>query len=354
MHRKVSIHAWLFLIFGYLSDRCFVLSLDAESTTPEGSPAPNYAPVGGGQQQPPAAPDTSSILKALADMAKQNSSAPPPANPLSALTAQQPAVDNHQTPQLPTATPATTGVNPYTPFGGALGGLAQNPLVSQSQAPASLAAAPTPVPANPLAALLPQATAPPPPPTLPPAAPTIAPDALQQQLQLIQLMAAQGIPQEQWATALQILSLSNSANMGGLGAAATGYGGMNPWAQPPRPADFNDRERDYGRSSANQYRRRSRSPSGRDRRRDFSPPRRRESPVYGEYRGDSPVRRGEMRGRRGGGNEYRQRTPPYARRRRSPSPKDPNLPPPGPKMVEWDYSIGMGNIKGSLFAGPYP
>lgn len=348
--------------------------LDVESTTPEGSPGPNYAPYGIPQQQQASngaastnpgqsAPDTSSILKALADMAKQNTAAPAapaapaPTNPLSALNPQAAAPQPVTNPVEQAAQPATSqaGMNPYaagamaaTPFA-PLGNMAQNPLVqpqSQSHTPNPMTA-----PQNPLAAFLPQATAAPAPaqPT-----PAVAPDALQHQLQLLQMLAAQGIPQEQWATALQILSLSNAANMANIPGQPPAFGGMpgqpmNPWAPRPdsqtRDLDPRDRERDYIRSPPGQYRRRSRSP-GWDRRRDVSPPRRRNSPIYGEYHGDSPGRRGgdprDMRGRR----DYRQRSPP-GRRRRSLSPrKDPNLPPPGPKLIEWDYSIGQGNLKG--------
>ncbi|OJI88316.1 hypothetical protein ASPTUDRAFT_136091 [Aspergillus tubingensis CBS 134.48] len=360
-------------------------SQNVESTTPEGSPAPNYMPLGG-QQQPlngvpsttsaQQAPDTSSILKALADMAKQNTTTPAaPAvaaqtNPLNALTQQstvpQPASSSvDQASQGPNG---QAGVNPYaagsmaTPFAG-LSSVAQNPALvppppqtqSQNHTPNPLAAA-----QNPLAALLPQATAAPAQPTAP-----IGPDALQQQLQLLQLLAAQGIPQEQWATALQILSLSNAAGMGGMTAGQApppfnlpGQPVANAWGARPdsQSREFDrdrERDRDYMRSPPGQYRRRSRSP-GWDRRREASPPRRRDSPVYGEYHGDSPGRRGgDPRGRRG--NEYRQRSPP-GRRRRTPSPprKDPTLPPPGPKFIEWDYSIGQGNIKvlsRTLFVG---
>ncbi|KAI9933355.1 hypothetical protein ASPWEDRAFT_30196 [Aspergillus wentii DTO 134E9] len=356
-------------------------SHNVESTTPEGSPAPNYIPLGGPapqQQQAtngatsttPAqsAPDTSSILKALADMAKQNTAAPAApavpaqANPLSALNPQStvPQPVSSSVDQASHAPNGQAGVNPYaagamaTPFA-ALGGVAQNPALvqpqSQSHTPNPLAAA-----QNPLAALLPQATAAPAQPT-----PTVAPDALQQ-LQLLQLLAAQGIPQEQWATALQILSLSNATGMAPMSGQAPGFNlpgqSVNAWGRPDSQSrDMDrDRERDYMRSPPGQYRRRSRSP-GWDRRRDVSPPRRRDSPVYGEYHGDSPGRRGgdprDIRGRRG--NDYRQRSPP-GRRRRSPSPprKDPNLPPPGPKFIEWDYSIGQGNIKvlsRTLFVG---
>lgn len=349
------------------SDRAVI---DVESTTPEGSPAPNSNLFGGAQQQaqangapssgtPQSAPDTSSILKALADMAKQNTAAPPapavPAqtSPLSALSQPQGAASQPVSSVEPAAN-GHAGVNPFAagamaPFA-ALSNVAQNPALvqpqSQSQTPNPLGAA-----QNPLAALLPQATAAPAQTT-----PSLAPDALQQQLQLLQLLAAQGIPQEQWATALQLLSFSSAANMGNVAAGQVpgfnlGAQNVNAWGgrADSQSRDFDrDRERDYMRSPPGGYRRRSRSP-GWDRRRDVSPPRRRDSPVYGEYHGDSPGRRGDPRGRRG--NDYRQRSPP-GRRRRSPSPrKDPNLPPPGPKLVEWDYSIGQGNIKGlsSLF-----
>ncbi|EED15124.1 RNA binding protein Nrd1, putative [Talaromyces stipitatus ATCC 10500] len=331
---------------------------NVESTTPDGSPAPGVNPLAGLQTQPQAAagatatPDTSSILKALADMAKQNPSAPAApgapaqANPLSVLN-----------PQSATPLPASTSVDqvatganvsPYgNPFA-ALGNLAPTPV------PNTLPAAQP----NPLAALLPQAAAG----AQQPAAP-VTPDVFQQ-VQLLQLLAAQGIPQDQWATALQILSLSNNANpaaaaaaagLPNMGAAPGGYNmpdmsGQQGWGgHGDRDGDRDrGRDRNYMRSPPNQYRRRSGSP-GWDRRREASPPRRRDSPVYGEYGGDSPGRRG---GRR---NDYRQRSPP-GRRRRSPSPphKDVSLPPPGPKLVEWDYSIGQGNIKvlsRTLFVG---
>lgn len=303
------------------------------------------------------APDTSSILKALADMAKQNPAAPAapavPAqsNPLGALAQQSaaPQAVSSSVDQTSQAPVSQAAVNPFAagsmqaPFAG-LGNVAQNPALVQPQ---SQSHTPNPLTAqNPLAALLPQSTAAP----AQPAAPAMGGDALQQQFQLLQLLAAQGIPQEQWGTALQILSLSNAANMGNApGQAAAGYTNLpgqnvNAWGSRPDSQSRDDRDRDYMRSPPGQYRRRSRSP-GWDRRRDLSPPRRRDSPVYGEYHGDSPGRRGDMRGRRI--NDYRQRSPP-GRRRRSPSPprKDPTLPPPGPKLIEWDYSIGQGMIKG--------
>ncbi|KAK2770353.1 hypothetical protein FQN53_005577 [Emmonsiellopsis sp. PD_33] len=349
------------------------VQLNVESTTPEGSPAPNFIPLGGAQQQqqqaPAAVPDTSSILKALADMAKNNTAAPA-ASSAPAQTSSN-SIYNAQTPAQP-AVPSSVdqaaqqsngqAVNPFpgnlaNQFAG-LSNMAQNPNMFPNQTQPA-AANPLAAAQNPLAALMPQA-----------APGAFTPDALQQ-LSLLQLMAAQGIPQDQWATALQILSLSGAANagMGNMNPAAAlaAFGqqpaSQNAWGAPAQDAASRDRDRDnrgreherdeYMRSPPGGYRRRSRSP-GWDRRREASPPRRRDSPVYGEYHGDSPGRnRGDARGRRP--NDYRQRSPP-GRRRRSPTPprKEAALPPPGPKYVEWDYSIGQGNIKvlsRTLFVG---
>lgn len=332
---------------------------NVESNTPEGSPAPNANPLGIPQQpaQSAAAPDTSSILKALADMAKNNTAAPaaPSAlaqtNPLSAFTPAAPADSASQAP---------AGLNPYAaapaanPFAG-IPGMAQNPALqpqSQSGTPNPMAAA------NPLAAMLPQAAQP----------AGIDPNTAAH-LQIMSMLAAQGIPQDQWATALQIFSSVSGNGMGGM-PAMQGMQGMpgfpsvqgqnvGGWGRPDSQ-NMDDRGREYPRSPPTGYRRRSRSP-GWDRRRTASPPRRRDSPVYGEYHGDSPGRRGgDPRDARGRRNEYRQRSPPGGARggrRRSPSPprnKDPNLPPPGPKFIEWDYSIGQGMMKvlsRTLFVG---
>ncbi|EDN09812.1 conserved hypothetical protein [Histoplasma mississippiense (nom. inval.)] len=283
--------------------------------------------AGSGQPAPPA-PDTSSILKALADMAKTVQQHPQ--QPQACHATSPHSIFNPQNP-VPQAMPASVdpaaqqpngqAVNPFATAAAAgnlanqfagLSNMAQNPSIFPNQGQAS-AAASNPLAAvaaaaqqNPLAALMPQAGA-------------LPPETLQQ-LSLLQLMAAQGIPQDQWATALQILSLSNTSSSGMVN--------MNPATASP----------------------------GWDRRREVSPPRRRDSPVYGEYHGDSPGRNRDTRdsrGRRPG--EYRQRSPP-GRRRRSPTPprKEATLPPPGPKFLEWDYSIGQGNIKvlsRTLFVG---
>ncbi|KAG0157996.1 hypothetical protein PDIDSM_5509 [Penicillium digitatum] len=321
---------------------------NVESNTPEGSPAPNANPIGIPQQS--AAPDTSSILKALADMAKQNTTAPAapsshaPANPLGAFNSASVTPANDPSSHMAAAMNALGAGGPVAPPFAGMPGMGQNPALQpqgQSGTPISMPAA------NPLTAMLPQAAQP-------------APDsnAMAQQLQLLQMLAAQGIPQDQWGTALQLFSMTNNGGMGGI-PGMPGMPGMPVMPGGPM-AGFNpmqgqnvggwghsdtqnkdDRGRDYPRSPPTGYRRRSRSP-GWDRRRTASPPRRHPR---------------DVRGRRG--NEYRQRSPPGGRggRRRSPSParnKDPNLPPPGPKFIEWDYSIGQGMIKvlsRTLFVG---
>lgn len=359
------------------SDELFLPSLDAATTTPEGSPAPGFIPLGVSQSAASAAPalpapDTSSILKALADMAKQSSAAAPAtsgapaqASPNSVLNPQNAAVPQPVSSSVDQAGQQSNGqaVNPLAGSLAQLAGLS-NPAQNQSMFPTQTQApainplqAPQP---NPLAAFMPQATA--------AGAPAMTPDALQQQLALIQLLAQQGIPQDQWATALQLLTLTNAASnpaapMGNFNPAAAlppfgqmpaAPGGQNAWGAPTAPAghegpsrDERDHGREYMRSPRGGLRGRSRSP-GWDRRREATPPRRRDSPVYGEYHGgNSPARNRDARdGGRGG--RYRQRSPP-GRRRRSPTPphKEHVLPPPGPKYMEYDYSIGQGNIKGS-------
>ena len=241
------------------------------------------------------------------------------------------------TPQIPSSTVDRTsqpnGQN-VNPLGALLAGLS-NGTQSQGQA----APLPTNMPSNPLAALFPQAQG------QAQVPPSMGIDP--QQLQLLQLLQSQGIPQDQWGTALQLLNLTNAnaprPNVGGLPGfpppAQNAWGGRN---EPPRD--------DYVRSPP--YRRRSRSP-GWERRREPSPPRRRDSPVYGEYRGTSPGRNGDRdRGRR----DYRQRSPAGRRggRRSVTPPKETSLPPPGPKYVEFDYSLGPGMIKvlsRTLFVG---
>jgi protein NRD1 len=277
-------------------------------------------------------------------MAKQTTAAPP----ASGLPAQA-SMNNLLGAQngLPQSTPSSVDQGPsaangqaVNPLGALFAGMS-NGVQSQNQNQAQNVAA-----QNPLASLLPRAQVP----TMPQATP-LGQDP-QQQFQLIQLMAAQGIPPDQWGTALQLLALQGAngqSNVGGVPNFAPPPPGANGWGGQSRDAQGPD----YMRSPPSQYRRRSRSP-GWDRRRDLSPPRRRDSPVYGDYRGDAAGRNRDDRGGRRG-NEYRQRSPPGRRRRTpTPPPKDVPLPPPGVKNVQFDPSIGKGNIKvlsRTLFVG---
>lgn len=174
-------------------------------------------------------------------------------------------------------------------------------------------------------------------------------EALNQQVLLIQLLMQQGIPQDQWAPIIQALS-SGAANAGAVQA-----GFQNFWNSNGR----NDGQlRDGSMRSpppAGRYpnRDRSRSPQGWGRERGQSPPRRRDSPTYGDYDGDSAGRgdpydrRGRGRGGRGRDNDYRQRSPPGNRRGRSPDTPDRyTLPPGGPKWVDYDPTVGKDSIKG--------
>jgi protein NRD1 len=160
-----------------------------------------------------------------------------------------------------------------------------------------------------------------------------APDA-QVQIQLIQALAQNGVPPDQWAAALQILN-AQTANGGNGGQ--PGQWGANGAASRDRDAST--------RSPLGQGRRRSRSP-GFDRRRGASPDRR---------RGDASGNPNPFRDERRGGGDYRQRSP-QGRRRRSPSPQknEPGLPPPGPRNIQFDRTLPPGHIKvlsRTLFVG---
>lgn len=343
----------------HLTNGCALSSLDVQSTTPEGTPSPDTFMTG--QQQTnqtsaaPAQQNTSAILAALANMAKQSSSAPA-APGLSAqasmhnLLGQQNGQLQPPLSSVDQALSATNGqaVNPLGALFAGMSGMSNGGQgMNQNQNPNPMTAQP-----NPLAALLPQmqSQAQAPVPFAMPqstAAAAVSPD-VQQQIQLIQLMATQGIPPDQWATALQLLN----PNAPKLAAA-----GMPNFGQPPQASAWggqNDgRSRDgHGQDfvrSPPYGRRRSRSP-GWDRRRDVSPPRRRDSPVYGEYHGDSPGRnRGDRD--RGGRRDYRQRSPP-GRRHNSLSPPQ-ALPPPGQKTILFE-NLPKGMIKvlsRTLFVG---
>lgn len=202
----------------------------------------------------------------------------------------------------------------------------------------------------------------PPPPMIPqaPGPGLVTPEAFQQPLQILQALHAQGVPQDQWATVLSVLMSGGAAQ-----APNPTFPPQQPsWQQNGAYAPSNDASRDrngyndqYMRSPPGRHRNRSRSrsPASWDRRRDVTPPRRRDSPVYGDYDGDGSGRNSNSRGNfgrsnRGNGanNDYRQRSPAQDRFRRSASPRRPDsvLPPPGPKWMEFDRTMAEGTIKG--------
>lgn len=303
------------------------------------------------------APNTTSILAALANIAKQNA-------PVAAPTVVQPATQPHQngTSNVQKAIPQQVQPS-LTQVTYPVSGQAVNAAAAGASIPAQFAglnfngaAAQTSsiAPSNPVAALtalLPQAT-----PT-PNANPNPVADALQQQLALIQLLAQQGIPQENWGPFLAAVS-------GGQNAGPTA-GTAAAWQQPSAQQGWTDqmsRDRIGGSSGErirsppsrrHQDRSRSRSPpGGRRRDRDGSPPRRRDSPTYGEYSGEGGSR-GDVYGWRGrdggrGRDSYRQRSPADRRGRGSNTP-DRHGPPAGPpKWVEYDPTLGKDNIKGMI------
>ena len=184
--------------------------------------APGFNPLGGPTAPAngsAAAPDTSSILKALADMAKVNPGAP----------------------TLPQAS---------VPVPAAIGALSPNLL----------------------AAMIPQAGTP----GMPDS------NALGQQPQLLQLLASQGSPQDQWSAAIQIYKMTNQMGSANPDQMPTIPGmplpGAPAWGAPGAQGRASWDNRSPGGS-----RRRSRSPGWGRTRRTAAPPRCRDSFVYGDH-----------------------------------------------------------------------
>ena len=164
------------------------------------------------------------------------------------------------------------------------------------------------------------------------------------QLGYIRAFQANNVPQESWASLLELLSKVGAPFNGGNATPTPGYGGF-AGSQDVSAHDRNGLDQNMPEYRARNGRNRSRSPNAWDRHRGASPPRRRDSPVYGEYgsdRGRGDGRRNNARG--GGQNAYRQRSP-DARSRRSPSPPR-AFGPPQPKWIEYDRTMPQGEIKG--------
>lgn len=314
----------------------FLLSVDPRSTTPSGTPPKESLPLNesNGNIASAVAPraDTSQILKALADMAKTNTTAAPgmpsQASPINVPNLQN-AFQQRMNSSVNPATSAPHYVQPVNVPGAAIGA---NPFAGvMSSAPnfalnQGMAGGQTNVHANPV---MPQGT---------------APEALQQQVQLIQMLQAQGVPQDQWATMLQVLMAAGTVG-GGVPSVPAQPNWQQNGGRDDSSRDRNGYDNSYNiRSPSGRYRdhrSRSRSPGGYNRRREPTPPRRRDSPSYGDYgRGGRSGRQERSR------NEYRQRSPP-APYHRSDSPREEQaLPPPGPRNLQYDLSLPPNHIKG--------
>jgi protein NRD1 len=325
-----------------------------ESTTPPGSPPADLQRTFGLHPAAPAAPAAAtvtsapSILQALANLARQNTTAPsttsaqPQDNSYNVSNAHNNAAQQapalNQTISFPPVSQPVNVPATFQPQGSSNG--AQN-FVSNQTNP------------NPYAVV---------PPVVPPAA---LDPALQQQLLFVKALADQGLTPEQIQGVL--------ARMG-QGLPMLGAGGLPPppqfaaqqqpqnqnqnvqngWgsngaSRPDAPRDRNGyHDREAVRSPPNRYRQRSRSrspPRGWNAR-DSPASRRHDEPNNYDFDRNSPARnRGDERGRggRGGrGNDYRQRSPP--RRGRSPTP--PRSRGAGQKWIDHDPTISKGSIKG--------
>jgi protein NRD1 len=341
------------------------------STTPPGSPPPNAA-LSGADNKPPVAAGMSNIMQTLATLARQNNSAAAP-QPQIPPPAQSGAYAASVTPSNPTPQGLPQALAQFLPP-------TQQPQQSQAAPPVNpLAGLPFPPPpnlqplqgqaaaANPLLALLGQANgfaqAQPPPVAAPVPSPAPAPASgvdpkIQQQLLLIQTLAAQGVPVETITAILGQLSATNAApgqpppphaptpvssaylppGTGGNNQQSSSYGGS--WAPPPQSRADESRDRD------GHYRNPMRSPNRfRDGRSRSRSPQRRwdqsDSPRNGRDHGrNSPGRRD------GGHDSYRQRSPPGGR------PDDDQPPPQKDKWVEYDNSLPSGTIKGMWSVSP--
>ncbi|KAH8906961.1 hypothetical protein BR93DRAFT_968517 [Coniochaeta sp. PMI_546] len=344
------------------------LSAPPTSTTPPGSPPANKMAFAQGSQPTVGAPaNMPSIMEALANIARQNATtaqsnpsvpAPVPAAapayslpgafsniaaPAPSVTPQQPGL-----PFLPAAQPGATPVNmpqlpqvPQMPYQFP----PQQPQQPQQPQAAALANALSMAggfPVNPAAPAMPNANLDP---------------KVQQQLVLIQTLAAQGIPFDKITSIIALM---------GSQAAAPGVPSPSvpPPQQMPQPtssyaAPWEPPRHDESRDTRNGYRDPLRSPKPRGRSRSRSPTRgwdaRDPAPNrdrgYNNYANESPQNgRGGRTGHDDRGRDnYRQRSP---ARGRGFTPEEELEP--QDKWVEYDSSLANGHIKvlsRTLFVG---
>lgn len=318
-----------------------------ESTTPEGTPPRDIQMTSTIQQpttQAAAVSNTSSILEALANMARQNTSAP-------VASANIPAPSNsYSMPSVPNVPAQQMAyINPPFPFPSSTQPVnVPAPTATFPPQPQGSSNSAQSFPSNPA---VPYAAA-------APSVPQETSAALQQHILLFKTLADQGIPQDQWAGIIAALNAVQGVGnaTGGLLSQPQVVSNQNQNGWGVRPDESRDRDAytTQARSPTGRYRRRSRSlsPPRTWGARDSPSSRRRDESGYGDYdRGrDSPGRSHNDDRTRGRGNEYRQRSP-RARRGRSPTPPgnyDKGQMPKGEKWVDYDPTIGEENIKGII------
>ncbi|RDW83193.1 hypothetical protein BP5796_04684 [Coleophoma crateriformis] len=334
-------------------------STQNRSTTPDGSPPPDLqARLGLHRAQesstmqsttqtpaPAAAPNTASILAALVNIARQNTSASPGVS----NSASQPSLLNGMHVQNNTPAPAPAIAQPVNTNAS----YPSYPPPVNLPAPTTTFALPG---QNGLSLQQPASSLPLPYPPVQSIAPPPAAGLDPQTAMLVKMLAERGVAPEQIAG---IMAAAPSAPVQ-YGAQIPNQVAQN--GSNGRSEDSRDRNGYHDRDSVrspSRFRRRSRSPSpARGWNARGSPASRRRDDLNEFFRGrETPVLiRGEDREGRGGhgrGNDYRQRSPPR-RRGRSPTPPNRDNYSGGRKWIDFDPSIPKGSIKvlsRTLFVG---
>ncbi|KAI0402174.1 hypothetical protein F4802DRAFT_577585 [Xylaria palmicola] len=330
-----------------------------KSTTPVGSPPPGASLLGLTETKPAVAEAPNAIMEALANIARQNITAPPatvsvpsaatpfnmPTTQLGAVAQQHALPTTHGQTSTPIPTPfpavvppanASALPYPYTPQAQSQTPIQSQPFVPPATAGSQAAGFPGVVPG-----------------AVPAAAAGGVDPNVQQQVMLIKLLSDQGVPLEK--IPLIIAGIQNGATGAAVPPSTSASAPQlqpgqqlysSAWGQDSfRPDESRDRSFNQVRSP----------PRYHDRSRSRSPPRHwdQRGREYGGFGPDSPgTGRVDDRDRRGRGSEYRQRSPP-GRRGRSPTPPQ-DFPRPGAKWVEIDRSLPQGHIKvlsRTLFVG---
>ncbi|EPQ67804.1 Bgt-4476 [Blumeria graminis f. sp. tritici] len=323
-----------------------VIDGTTKTTTPPGSPPADLSSRLGlsnaSNTAPTAVSDTSAILAALANMARQ-STAGPTTNPQyqsqdapfnlpnaqNIPSAQQSASSNHNF-LTPFQTPLTAPV-PATSYTPQLNGPSNNTPTFSAQTNTFGNIQPVP-----------QTISPPVPQPIAPAA-GLDP-SVQQQLLLIKALSDQGFSPDKIAGIIAAVgnggSIPSSQAFIGQNQNPVSQNGQNVWAT--KPEDSRERDNFEAARSPHRIRRRSRSrsPAGWNTR--DSPIRRRDEPSAEHERG-SPLPRADDRNRgRSRATEYRQRSPQHLAHSLSPTNQSNTI----NKWVSHDSTIPKGSIKG--------